>query len=201
MTDLVSPVIILSGAGGGMPDPAIFQIGVGDVTRCETIGYPGWRRYIEDGFSADVLIADLVTEIATRVPRGPIRIVGISIGGHFGYAAALRLQACGRDLAGFCAIDTFMVSSAAPSAGWKGRALAFGSGLLRDRRIGEFVRFLRSRFWRALLDSPGGRLVGLLRRVASSGELPWFLTVDPIFEHELSMRLLIRECRPVDRVT
>ena len=57
------------------------------------IGYPGWKRYVADGFSAEVLVADLVTQIATKVPQGPIRIVSVSIGGHFGYAAALRLQA------------------------------------------------------------------------------------------------------------
>src|ERR1700687_5881579 len=123
MTGSSSPVIFLSGAGGGAPDLDVFRDGVDDTTRFEVIGYPGWRRYVADGFSAEGLIADLVEEIATRVPQGPIRIVGLSIGGHFGYAAALRFQAMGREVTGFCAIDTFMIVSAEPSAGWKGRAL------------------------------------------------------------------------------
>jgi thioesterase domain-containing protein len=196
VTDTMPPVVVLPGAGGGAPDLSVFGAGIDDVTRFATISYPGWRRYIEDGFSAEALLADLAAQIATKVPCGPIRIVGISIGGHLGYAATIRLQARGREIAGFSAIDTFMVSSAAPSVGWKKRALAFGSDLLRGGRIGEFIRFLRSRFWRALLRLPRGRLAGLLRRLAPSGRLPWIFEFDPIFERELSMRLLIRVAAP-----
>ena len=43
-------------------------------------------------------------EIDARIPYGPIRLVGLSMGGHFAYAAALRLQGMGREIAGFCAI-------------------------------------------------------------------------------------------------
>ena len=57
------------------------------------------------------------------MPRGPNRIVGNSIGGHFGYAVALHLQAAGREIAGFCAIDSFMITSSEPSAGRQRRAL------------------------------------------------------------------------------
>src|ERR1700687_2424355 len=100
MTGSSSPVIFLSGAGGGAPDLDVFRAGVNDVTRFEVIGYPDWRRYVADGFSAEVLVAALAAQIATTIPRGPIRIVGLSIGGHFGYAAALHLQAMGREIAG-----------------------------------------------------------------------------------------------------
>ena len=112
MTDSSSPVIFLSGAGGGAPDLNVFRQHPDDTTSFEVISYPGWKRYVADGFSAQVLIADLTEKIAARVPQGPIRIVGLSIGGHFGYAAALRLQSMGREIAGFCAIDTFMIASA-----------------------------------------------------------------------------------------
>jgi thioesterase domain-containing protein len=196
MIDQSSPVIVLSGAGGGSLDPAIFRGRVDDVTRFETIGYPGWQHYVKNGFSADMLIEFIAAQIERSVRQGQIRIVGISIGGHLGYAAALQLQASGRRIAGFCAIDTFMVTSAAPTAGWKGRALLRGSTLLHNWRLREFSRFLRSRFWRALLRLAGSRLPGLLRSVAPSGRLPWILALDPMFEEELSMRLLIRAVAP-----
>jgi thioesterase domain-containing protein len=192
----VNPVIVLPGAGGSAPDPATFLKGPDDVTLFETIGYPGWRRYAVSGFSGEVLIADLATQIAARVPKGPIRIVGISMGGHFGYAVALHLQAMGREIAGFCAIDTFMIVSSEPSGGWMGRALERGLELLRERRIGEFTRFVRSLFWRALLRLTGARLPSLFRGFALSGRLPSATALDPIFEEELSMRLLIREAAP-----
>jgi thioesterase domain-containing protein len=195
MTDLSSPVVFLSGAGGGAPDLNVFRAGPQDATRFEVVSYPGWKRYVSDGFSAEVLIGDLVEEIATRVPRGPICIVGLSIGGHLGYAAALRLEAMGRQVLGFCAIDTFMIASSKPSAGWRGRALAQGLELLQGRRFSEFALFLRSRFWRALARLAGSRLPGLLRRFSSrrSSLLSGF---DPVFEEELSMRLLIEATAP-----
>lgn len=196
MTTPLPVVILLSGAGGGFPDPNLFCSGRDHLARFETLGYPGWRHYVETGLSANKLIQYLVAQIAIRVPRGPIRIIGISIGGHFGYAAALELQACGRTIAGFCAIDTFTMSSAGPGAGWRRRALLRGLTLLHDRRLREFFRFLRSRFWRALLRLAGGRLPSLLRRYTSSARLPWFLSVDPIFEEELNMRLLIQQAAP-----
>ena len=196
MMDSSSPVIFLSGAGGGAPDLDVFRDGVDDTTRFEVIGYPGWRRYVADGFSAEVLVADLAVQIVTKVPRGPIRIVGLSIGGHFGYAIGLHLQAMGREISGLCAIDSFMIASSEPSAGWKGRALEQGFELLRKRRIGEFARFLRSKFWRALVRLAGGRLSGLLQKFSSSGRLPSVSAFDPVFEEELSMRLLVRETAP-----
>jgi thioesterase domain-containing protein len=196
MTDSSSPIIFLSGAGGGAPDLEVFRAGIGEVTRFEVISYPGWERYAADGFSAEALISDLTAEIATRVPGGAIRIVGFSIGGHFGYAVALRLQAMGREIAGFCAIDTFMIFSSKPTAAWKGRALAQGFELLRGRRFGEFTSFVRSKFWRGLIRLAGRRLPSLLRGYSSSSWLPSVSAFDPIFEKELSMRLLIRAVAP-----
>lgn len=194
--DSSPPVIFLSGAGGGAVNLDVFKDGADDTTRFEVVGYPGWRRYVEDSFSADALIADLAAQIVAKIPRGPIRIIGLSIGGHFGYAIGLHLQATGREIAGLCAIDSFMITSSAPSAGWKSRALEQGFELLRERRFGEFVRFLRSKFWRALVRLAGGRLPGLIQKISSSGHLPSVSAVDPVFEEELSMRLLVRETAP-----
>jgi thioesterase domain-containing protein len=195
MTDSSFPVIFLPGAGGGAPDLDVFREGAEDVTRFEVIGYPGWRRLVADRLSAEVLIADLVAQIVTRVPRGPIRIVGFSIGGHFGYAAALRLQAMGREIAGLCSIDTFMMVSPELSEGWKSRALAEGLELLRGRRFREFTRFVRSRFWRGLFRLAGSRMSSLLQRLSSSRR-PSVSASDPIFERELRVRLLIQAVAP-----
>jgi thioesterase domain-containing protein len=194
MTALLSPVILLPGAKGGTP--AVFTAGLGDATKFKTICYPGWQRYVANDFSAELLIADLVSQIARRVPQGPIYIIGFSIGGHFGYAAALRLQAEGREIAGFCAIDTFMIASSDASVGWKSRALARGLELLRERRVDELFTFVQSLFWRALLRLGGDRLPRLLRIFAASREFPAIFPRIRIFEEELSMRLLIREVAP-----
>jgi thioesterase domain-containing protein len=191
-----SPVFYLPGASGGSPDVGVLRTVLGDFTRVETVSYPGWKRYVADDFSPERLVVELVDQIASKAPEGPIRLVGLSLGGHFGYAAALQLQAMGREVEGFCAIDSFMVESAAPSAGWKGRALARGWELLRQRRFAEFMAFMRSKFWRSLMRLSRGRLPDLMRKFSSSGQLPAALAVDTMFEEELSLRLLIREVAP-----
>ncbi len=196
MTSLSPPVIFLPGAGGNAPNLNVLREGSDDATRFAVVVYPGWKRYVSDGFSAEVLISDLVEEIVRRVPMGPIRIIGLSIGGHFGYATALRLEEAGREVAGFCAIDTFMIASSRPSAGWKSRALAQGLELLRGRRLGEFAGFLRSKFWRALVRLVGSRSPVLFRVLASYSSLSSLFVWDPVFEQELSMRLLIDAAAP-----
>jgi thioesterase domain-containing protein len=188
------PIIVLSGAGGGSPDFDVFRYGEDDTTSFEAIGYPDWRRCVADGYSAEVLIEDLAAQIVAKVPRGPIRIIGLSIGGHLGYAIGVRLQTMGREIDGLCAIDSFMFASSAPSKGWKGRAMKLGFELLRKRRAHEFSNFLRSRVWRSFARFTVGRVPGLLRK-------PWFQSIasppfDPIFENELSVRLLIHTFAP-----
>jgi thioesterase domain-containing protein len=186
--------VFLSGAGGGLPDLDVFRDGADDPTLVEAIRYPGWKRYVVEGYSADALIDDLAVEITRRIPAGPIRIIGVSIGGHFGYAVGLRLQARGREIAGLCAIDSMMIASSGPSAGWRQRALGQAFELLRGRRFSDFARFLRSKFWRALSRAFGDRLPSMAQRCSAT--LPLVFALDPILEEELSMRLLVRAAAP-----
>jgi len=189
-------IYLTGGGGGGEHDLAVFSQGLPNPIHFETISYPGWQRYVEADFSADALISELTAEIVQRVPSGPIRLIGLSIGGHFGYAAALRLRDLGREVALFCAIDSFMVASSAPSAGWQTRALSEALDLLRKGRFREFARLIRSKAWRAVLRLAGGRLASTLRRVSGNGKLPSLFSADAVAEQELSMRLLLREVAP-----
>jgi len=194
--DSLGFVYLPGGGGGGEHDLAVFAQGLEYPVHFETVPYPGWRRYVKEDFSADALVAELTAEIARRVPAGPIRLLGLSIGGHFAYAAALRLQKQGREIALLCAIDSFMVASAEPSAGWRRRALSDAFDLIKKRRYKDFARLLRSKVWRALLRLAEGRLAGVLRKSSGKGELPGVLRGDAVAEHELSLRLLLRETNP-----
>jgi thioesterase domain-containing protein len=187
-------IAFLPGAGGDGPDLDVFRDGPEDPNQVAFIGYPGWRRYATEGYSANTLIDELAASIAGAIPAGPIRIIGVSLGGHLGYAAGLQLQAQGREIAGLCAIDSMMIESAAPSAGWKQRALELALEQLRERRLGDLARFLRSRFWRALARALGGRLPGIVRRCSAT--IGAAAALDPILEQELSMRLLIMTVAP-----
>lgn len=187
-------IAFLPAAGGDAPDLDVLRNGPADLNDIAVIDYPGWRRYITEGYSADALIDDLAVKIAATIPAGPIRIVGVSIGGHLGYAVGLRLLAQGRDIAGLCAIDSMMIGSSQPSPGWKRRALELALEQLRGLRLGDLMRFMRSRLWRSLARAPGDRLPWMARRCSAG--LPLLFALDPIFEQELSMRLLIRTVAP-----
>jgi thioesterase domain-containing protein len=190
------PVVFLPGAGGLATELSLLRDGPLGGTRFITVSYPGWRRYAAADFSADSLIQYLLEQIVAVVPSGPIALLGVSLGGHFGYALALRLQDLGRHVAGICVIDSFMVSSSAAGEGWVRRAVDDASYLLRKRRFREFVRQLLTKCWRALMRLAGPRLAGWVRwfRGASAG--PGQGGPDSLFEFELSMRLLLRATAP-----
>jgi thioesterase domain-containing protein len=196
MTASSCPIIFLSGAGGGAPDLGVFRNGPDDGTSFEVIRYPSWQRYLADGLSAEALIAEFAEHVVAKVPQGPIRIVGLSIGGHFAYGLGLQLRTMGREIASLCAIDSFMFMSSSPSSGWKGRALEQGFELIRKRRFGAFAQFLRSKFWRALIRLAGGRLTLFLNSISSATWLPSVLVLDPLATEELNMRLLVRATAP-----
>lgn len=196
MTSQRAPIIFLPGAGGGAPNLSLLRTGPADDTRFAAIRYPGWKRYVADDFSPAALIRELSEQIMAIVPSGPITLLGVSLGGHLCYAVALNLRELGRDVAGICVIDSFMVSSAGPNKGWARRALRDALQLLKKRQFREFFRQLSQRFWRALLRLAGGRLSGLIRRFAAAGAGAKDAKSGSVFEFELSMRLLIRALAP-----
>ena len=193
MNDSPSPTFVFPGVGGFAIEPAFFCSSAEDAARFHTVVYPGWRRYVETGYSAEKLVEDLTAQIVARAPDGPIRLVGYSAGGHLAYAVALRLVASGREIGGICVIDSFVPTVAPPMTDalrTMTGALQIGIGLIRARRLDELGKYLRPRLRRAVLRLAGNRLVSVVRRIAPTGHLPWILTTDPIFEDELSLRLL-----------
>ena len=196
MANSLSPIIFLSGAGGETPSFETFNVGDGDNVKFETVTYPSWTQYALKEFTPEALIADLEAKIISKVPHGPIRIVGYSLGGHFGYATALRLRAAGREIAGFCAIDSFMIESLGPSAGWRARALSEGLDLLRKGHLHELSRFARSKFWRAVLRLSPPQVPRLFGQFCSFERLSPIVAFDRVLETELTLHLLIRKVAP-----
>jgi thioesterase domain-containing protein len=190
MANSLSPIIFLPGMGGEIPSLSRLNVAGGDDdNRFEAITYSGWQQYTSTGFTIEALMADLEAQVVLKVPEGPIRIVGYSVGGHFGYAMALRLRESGREVAGFCAIDSFMIESLGPSAEWKTRMLSEALKIFRAGHLREFTCFVRSKFWRAVFRLAGGRLRGLIQSL-SSGPLRFVCAFEPILEKELNLRLL-----------
>ncbi len=196
MTVADPPVVYLPGAGGLATELTWLGDGRLEGTRFLAIKYPGWRRYVAEDFTADSLIQYLTEQILAVVPSGPIALVGVSLGGHFSYALALRLQALGRDVAGMCAIDSFMVSSSAAGEGWLRRAMDDAFYLVRKRRFREFFRQILAKCRRALMRLAGSRLAGWVRWLSGASAGPAPAKPESLFEFELSLRLLLRTTAP-----
>jgi thioesterase domain-containing protein len=144
----------------------------------------------------EILISELVEQIEAKAAAGRVLIVGYSIGGHLGYVCALRLQAIGREVAGFCAIDSAMITSAEPRPGWIGRHLEGALRLLHGGSLRELLTFLRTRFWRAQLRLLLRGAPALLRMLARSKRGSTLTALDPILEEELNGLLMAREAAP-----
>ncbi|MGN6460947.1 MAG: thioesterase domain-containing protein, partial [Pseudolabrys sp.] len=112
------PIILLPGANGHVPDCALFCADPSDRDRFVTLRYPSWQTYADAGLTAEALADALVAEIVHRIPQMPVELLGVSIGGHFAYATALRLERLGRTVAGLCVIDSGAIT-ATRSVHWK----------------------------------------------------------------------------------
>jgi thioesterase domain-containing protein len=195
----VPPIVVVFPGGGGRwpegsydPFGELFKGREEESIRFEPIQYPDWLQFVARGSSAEVFLWQLVEQIVAKVPHGRVWIVGYSIGGHFGYASALRLQAVGREIAGFCAIDAYMMTSSELRPGWTKRHLEEALQLLHNWRFRELPTFVRRRFWRAQLRL----LPALLRILARSERLRALAALDPVLDDELKLRVFYREIAP-----
>jgi thioesterase domain-containing protein len=195
MTSKSNPFVYIPGSGGGAPDLTALQ-SASDAIAFEVIKYPDWRRYIDPKYSAEMLISELSAEIEKRIPGGPLRIVGLSLGGHFAYLIALHLQDRGRQIDAVCAIDSFIVSTDQATPGWQRRAFAEFFESLRKFRLTEMVLFGRSRIWRAMLRMIGGKLPLVLSGVSRFSWLSNLLEDNTVLKQELAMRMLMRLVAP-----
>lgn len=183
------PLVVLPGARGHAPDCTPFCAAPSDLDRVVTLHYPAWRAQIEGGLTAEALAEALVAEIMDHVPKEPVVLLGVSIGGHFAYAAALRLESLGHPVAGLCIIDSGTITTAR-SAGWKARLASHAADLLRRGRPGALALHARRLAWRGLFRLAGDDLPSFARRHTTA--LERISRIDPAFAEELGMRLLIR---------
>lgn len=183
------PLVVLPGARGHAPDCTPFCATPSDLDRVVTLRYPAWRAQLDAGLTAQALVEALAAEIIDRAPQAPVVLLGVSIGGHFAYATALRLESLGHPVAGLCLIDSGTIT-AARAAGWKTRLASHAADLLRRGRPGALALHARELAWRGLFRLAGDDLPTLARDYAAV--LERIGRIDPAFAEELGMRLLIR---------
>lgn len=183
------PIVLLPGANGHLPDCALFCADSYDRDRFVALRYPPWQTYVNAGLTGEALVDALAAEIVRRIPQTPVELLGVSIGGHFAYATALRLEKLGHTVAGLCVIDSGIIT-AARSAHWKARLASHAADLLRRGRPGALAAHARHLVWRGLFRLAGDGLPTLARDYATP--LHRIGKIDSVFAEELSMRLLIR---------
>lgn len=186
------PVFLtFAGAGGGQLDPGLFVEPSARTVEFRAVRLPGWRWHLQAPRGPGDLQAHLLDEVARLAPSGPLRFVGVSLGGHLAYDVAVRCQARGRVIEGLCLVDSFFGVPPVPGRVRLKRELARA---LREMRLGGFLfqhglrrllpRWERLR-WRAW------------QRHAAEGTDPWDLRDGSLVERELSMRLLLQLTAPV----
>lgn len=190
-------LLYFSGAGGGAvgQDAGIEQAFPDFDVLAMT--YPRWADLAEPRTAMSEVL-DRVGRQAEASAKGdrPIVIFGYSLGAQIGLATAHRLADAGRPVALFCALDGKLVSDDRPEKAWLRRALGSLARKIVSRDFRAARTLVASRFSRLLLRLAGDRLHDLARRWRRQGRLPRLLTVNPAFESELTMRLLIAAAVP-----
>jgi thioesterase domain-containing protein len=160
------------------------------------IAYPEWRNLTDPERAMDRLLEDVERQVRAKTSDGPVLILGYSLGAQIGWGFAHGFQRAGGTVAFFGAINGRVVARDKPHGQWLRRAVRdLASELLRGdiRAVGAF---LSSRFSRLLQRAAGNDLPKMAGRWARRGRLPWLLSRNPVFETELSLRLLIRAAVP-----
>ena len=133
-----------------------------DTTRFAVIDYPGWKRLTALGdFSADVFIADLRSADRNKGATGTDPHRWPFNWGPFRLRSCASPPGDGSRNSRFLR-DRYLYDQPPPRSVCGVEKAARLAARLRtvagERRFGEFTRFLRSKFWRALFRLAGSRL-------------------------------------------
>jgi len=101
------PVVFVLPGIGGEKDPRLERFWAPSRSMFDLVlvTYLDWTDLIETGRDFSHLATHVRRQIEARMPAGPLRIVGYSLGGHLTYATALGFQAEGRMVESVAILD------------------------------------------------------------------------------------------------
>jgi amino acid adenylation domain-containing protein len=177
-------VLMLPGGGGDEPRLARFRMACEASAIMVPITLPDWPQMVDVNFDFRSLLDNILAQIETHVPAGPIRLAGYCLGGFLAYAVAVTLSAKGRQISFLGILDAdgrFEAVSVRSSAD---KFRGFWSGLKRVHKADQLVYSLAKRLTR-------GMGMRLLRLVA---HFQWIWVPDEFALHlqnHLRSRLII----------
>jgi thioesterase domain-containing protein len=178
-------VFVLPGLGGEAdPDLEIFYRPMRAELDLVPITYLDWVELLDADCEFASVAANVRRQIESRMPNGPIRMAGYSIGGHLAYVTALALRAEGRS------VDVVAILDA--PADVEDFVLSFREQLrARLERLRSFnVRAgLASLFAKALILGNSHRAFSYLARHRRR-TLPF--RFDTYLHHTITMQLVLR---------
>ena len=149
------------------------------------VNYFDWAEHVETEFEFSALAAFVLRQIESRMPEGPVRMAGYSLGGHLAYSTALALEAKGRRVEALAILDAPVDFS-----------VLKGSFRKRLRtRMEQFLRFnvrggLASTISKSLIAKPSRPLLRRLTRYRQA-HLPFR------FEQDLHIKLTMQLARQI----
>jgi thioesterase domain-containing protein len=180
------PVVFVLPGLGGEEDPELEKIWgpARAVLDLVPIAYLDWTDLVERGCDFRAIAEHVRRQIEAKVPSGPIRMAGYSIGGHLAYATAVGFQAAGRPMGCVAILDApLSVSHFVPSLPQRLRGrfrqvLSFDPGAALSSLISKCLVMDRSR--------------PLLRRFARYRRVRLPFGFDVHLHHKITMQLVRR---------
>ena len=151
-------VFLLPGIAGFQPSLARIRALCSHRLNVVALPYPGWQAMVQPGASFATIVDDIIAQIVTHAPTGPIRLLGHSFGGWVGYHAAAALIHAGRSVPYLGLLDT-------------------GGGEFTPQPVPRLRRFISLATWRAFItDFRADPWLTILRRTlpgARASRPPW----------------------------
>ncbi|WP_150133038.1 alpha/beta fold hydrolase [Acidisarcina polymorpha] len=102
------PVVFVLPGLGGEEDPELEKFWAPSRDKLEILSlrYVDWTDLVRENCDFSSVVTHVKRQIENRLPAGPVRMAGYSIGGHLAYALAVSFQAEGRPVVCVVLLDS-----------------------------------------------------------------------------------------------
>jgi thioesterase domain-containing protein len=180
------PIVFILPGLGGIEDPAleVFWGPTRSTLDLVPVTYLDWTDLVAAGCDGNVLANYVARQIESRMPQGPIRMAGYSIGGHLAFSTASGLQAQGRTASSVVILDAPLRLGAAYQSlrvKLRERLKSLNPFKFRDTLASVFAKVLTRE-----------RSRPLLHRLSRYRHTPLPFHFERYLHHKITMQLVLR---------